>query len=106
MGKRGVSGNSWQTTWKGRIFPVSLSNATASQSSTTDLVPGLTRPGTDAAMSGYFTVLFSLLRLHCTHGSQPQRLPSELASARDRLSRMLIQDIHDAAVCQIDRGML
>lgn len=50
-------------TWKGRILPVARSKATASQSRTTDCVPSLSTPGSTAAMSGYFTVMFSLLRL-------------------------------------------
>ncbi len=83
---QGKWGSSRHVTWKGRIFPVSLSKATASQSSTTDLTPGLTRPGTDAAMSGYFTVLFSLLRLHHTQDNQPHCSFSKPASAWDKLS--------------------
>ena len=50
-------------TWNGRILPVSLSKATASASSTTDVTPSFISPGSIAARSGYLPVLFSLLRL-------------------------------------------
>jgi hypothetical protein len=52
-----------EATWNGRIFPVALSNATASQSNTTDSTSSFTTAGMLAAMSGYFPVLFSLFRL-------------------------------------------
>ena len=51
-------------TWKGRIFLATRSYATASQSRTTDSTPGRSRRGRSATMSGYLSVLFSLLRLY------------------------------------------
>jgi len=53
-------------TWKGRIFLVMRSYATASQSRTTLLQPSFNSLGTSAAKSGYLDVLFSLFRLHHT----------------------------------------
>ena len=50
-------------TWKGRMRPVSRSQPTASQSSTTLRVPSVSRAGRAATMSGNLPVLFSLLRL-------------------------------------------
>lgn len=46
-------------TWKGRIFCFSASQPTASPSNTHEVVPGASRPGRRARMSGYLLVMFS-----------------------------------------------
>ena len=52
-------------TWNGRIFFASLSHATASPSSTREVVCGVSRAGRRAAMSGYLDVMFSEFLFEC-----------------------------------------
>ena len=74
MGNRGGGRGGGLVTWKGRIFLVTRSYATASQSRTTLEQPSLSSLGTSAARSGYLDVLFSLLRLQHHHHITSHRI--------------------------------
>mmetsp|Transcript_28265 Transcript_28265/g.92252 ORF Transcript_28265/g.92252 Transcript_28265/m.92252 type:complete len:311 (-) Transcript_28265:381-1313(-) len=76
--------------WNARICSFSLSYATASQSSTTDLMPGWRLPRIRAQMSGYLVVVSSRLREKhltepssstCTCARSPSYLNSHVNSA-------------------------
>ena len=91
-------------TWKGRILPVARSKATASQSRTTDCVPSFSTPGSTAAMSGYFTVMFSLLRLQ-HHSPKPYQTPISGGSGAsmfkwDTHAAVLVVQLHHSTGCK------